>query len=180
MDRKTAQAFKFQQIDRNTLGKRQKVNNILRLCVFVFALSTAEQTLAAQDAYYACDTASEYKSLVKYIRSIPDPSDQMISHLRKELKQKYKHLSFKQKMQSKEYERDMKKAMQEFRPTKPAPPNFACKKIPGNTILVDKNGQFSGIACVRPPSWSKCKWTGRNALKARWSPTSDRKTWRRR
>lgn len=155
------------------------MNNVFRLCVFVFALSTAEQTFAAQDAYYACDTASEYKKLVKYIRSIPDPSDQMISHLRKELKQKYKHLSFKQKMQSKEYERDMKKAMQEFRPTKPAPPNFACKKIPGNTILVEKNGQFSGIACVRPPSWSKCKWTGRNALKARWSPTSDRKTWRR-
>ncbi len=170
----------MKQINRSTFGKRQKVINVFRLCVFAIALSTAGQTLAAQDAYHACDTASEYKKLVKYIRSIPDPSDQMTSHLRKELKQKYKHLSFKQKMQSKEYERDMKKAMQEFRPTKPAPPNFACKKIPGNTILVERNGQFSGIACVRPPSWSKCKWTGRNALKARWSPTSDRKTWHRR
>ncbi|WP_299472720.1 hypothetical protein [uncultured Roseibium sp.] len=155
------------------------MRSVLKTCIFLLVFLITEQTSAAQSAYYACDTASEYKKLTNYIKSKQDPSDQMIAHLRKELKQKYKHLSSKQRMQSKEFERDMKKAMREFRPTRPAKQTFACRKIPGNTILVEKNGQFSGIACVRASSWSTCKWTGRNALKARWTPTSDRKTWRR-
>lgn len=159
--------------------KDLKLNIQLKCFAFLLFFFSAQQALASPDLYYACDSTKDYKKLQSYFRNLTDPSDQVIDHLRKELNQKYKHLSRKQRMQSKEFERDMKKALREFRPTKPAPPKVACKKIPGNTILVEKSGSFSGIACVKPPSWSKCKWTGRNALKARWAPTADRKTWRR-
>ncbi|CTQ54178.1 hypothetical protein LP7551_02710 [Roseibium album] len=142
----------------------------------LIVLGLTLKSYAAPSFYQACDTAAEYKKMVKYLKNQPDEVDQALSYARKKLR-KYDRMSLKQRMQSKQYKQDLAKALSEFKPAKTRPPKFSCRKIPGNKLVVEKSGMFSGVACVRATAWRSCKWTSLSSLRGYWRPGTDRKNW---
>lgn len=146
----------------------------LMVMMLVCVLGGTSRSWAELRTSDACDTAAEYKKMVKYLTSQPDESSQALTYAKKKLK-KYGRMSLSEKMQNEQYKKDLAKALSEFRPAKA--PKFACQKIPGNKLVVEKSGMFSGVACVRATRWKSCKWTGYKVLRINWAAGSDRKNW---
>ncbi|WP_157738749.1 hypothetical protein [Labrenzia sp. VG12] len=128
-------------------------------------------SLARTDIFDFCDTPQDYKRIQKYYREYKDPSDQMIDYMSKRLPRGKSALNLTKQ--------EFKALSKGFKPVPLNPPKAACQKIPGNTLVADKSGMFSGFACVRPPSWKTCKWIAYKALKARWHPGSQKGIWLR-
>ncbi|WP_269581831.1 hypothetical protein [Roseibium sp. Sym1] len=138
----------------------------------LMCLLPAGPSLAVTDVYDFCDTRQDYKKILKYYKNYRDPSDQMIDYMRKRLPKGKSALKL-----SKQEFKDLSKG---FKPAPVNPPKTACQKIPGNKLVIDKSGPFTDMTCVRPPSWTSCKWIDKRALKSRWKLSADRKYWTRR